>query len=73
MGRHHSKQATSPPPTRDSTSTTKGAKQQIRVTGTAEAHTQLDLYTACTTVMRQTIALKIVPSTLSKKRRWMKT
>jgi hypothetical protein len=34
-----------------------------------EAHMQPDLRTACTTVMRQTIAPKIAPSTLSQKRR----
>jgi hypothetical protein len=73
MGRQRSKQATTPPPTRDLTSTIKGANQQTEAAVVAEAHTQSDIYTACTTVIRRTITPKIAPSTLSQKRRWIKT
>jgi hypothetical protein len=73
MGRQRSKQATTPPPTRDLMSTIKGVNQRTEVAVAAEAHTQSDLYTACTTVIRRTITPKIAPSTLSQKRRWIKT
>jgi hypothetical protein len=73
LGRHRSKQATTPPSTRDSTNTTKGVEQQIGAMTEVEAHTQSDLFTACTTITRRTIAPKIAPSTLSQKRRWIKT
>jgi hypothetical protein len=73
LGRHRSKQATTPPPTRDSTNTTKGVEQQIGAMTEVEAHTQSDLCTACTTITRWTITPKIAPSTLSQKRRWIKT
>jgi hypothetical protein len=61
MGHHHNKH-TREPPTRDLINTAKGADQRNRATVVAEAYIQLDLRTACTTVMRQTIAPKIVPS-----------
>jgi hypothetical protein len=73
MGHHLSKQTTAPPPTRDLTSTTKGVDQQSGATVMIKAHTQSDLRTACTTVIRRTIAPKIVPSTISQKRKWINT
>jgi hypothetical protein len=73
MGHHRSRQTIAPPPTIVLTSTTKGVDQRTGATVMAEAHTQLDLRTACTMVMRWTIAPKIVTSTLSQKRKWIKT
>jgi hypothetical protein len=56
-------------PTRDLINTTKWADQQTGVAVMVEACTQSDSHIACTTVMRRTIAPKIVPSTLSQKRK----
>jgi hypothetical protein len=61
MGHPHNKQ-TRGPPTRDLINTAKAIDQQTGATVVVEARIQLDLCTACTTVMRQTIAPKIVPS-----------
>jgi hypothetical protein len=63
MGHHHNKQTRAPPPTKDLINTTKLVDQRTGAAVMAEAHTQSDLYTACTMVMRWTIAPKIVPST----------
>jgi hypothetical protein len=73
MGHHRSKQTTAPPLTRDLTSKIKGADQRTRAMVVAEAHTQSDLRTACTTIMRRTITPKIAPYMLSQKRKWIKT
>jgi hypothetical protein len=67
MGHDRNKQTTSPPPTRDLINTTKWVDQRTGAAVMAEAHTRSYLRTACTTVMRWTIAPKIVPSTLSQK------
>jgi hypothetical protein len=61
MGYPHNKHSRAPPLTRDSINTTKGADQRTGPAIMAEAHILSDLRTACTTMMKRTIALKIIP------------
>jgi hypothetical protein len=67
---HLRKKETQEPSTKDPPSTAKEAAHQIVVA--AEAHTHFDLHTACSTIVRQTIAQKIAPFSSSTEEKWSK-
>jgi hypothetical protein len=52
--------------------TTKGAELQIVAAIIAEAHTQWNPHTACTTAVKPTTAPKIAPFSLKPIRKWSK-
>jgi hypothetical protein len=68
--RHLRKKETREPSTKDPPSTAKEAAHQI--VAAAEAHTHFDLHTACSTIVRQTIAQKIAPFSSSTEEKWSK-
>jgi hypothetical protein len=61
MGHHRNTQPRGPP-TRDLINIAKRVDQRTGAAVVAEAHIQSDIRTACTTITRQIIAPKIVPS-----------
>jgi hypothetical protein len=69
---HLRKKETREPPIQDLPSTIKEAAHQIIVMATTEAHTHSDLRTACSTIVKPTIAQKIAPYFSSPKEKWTK-
>jgi hypothetical protein len=59
--------------TKDPPKTTSEAELLTMAGAKAEAHTHQDLYTACTTVMKLTLAPKIALFTSTPKRKWIKS
>jgi hypothetical protein len=72
ISKHLHKKDIREPPTKDSCRAAKEAEHQIAAEVAAEALTHTNLYTACTTVAKPTIAPKIAPFSLSQKEKWNK-